>query len=117
MANRSPYYVALKNIKNHFHPAIDARLRPTEMPNTASAKKRLRQNEKRRLHNRSAKSDMRTQIRRVRDAVKAGNNEQAQTEFKVAQKKIDQAASKNLIHKNAAARTKSRLVKLVKSAG
>ncbi len=118
MANRSPYYAALKKLKNHF-PSRNRRATASdrEMPNTASAKKRLRQNEKRRLHNRSAKSDMRTQIRRVRDAVKAGDNEQAQTEFRVAQKKIDQAASKNLIHKNAAARTKSRLVKLVKSVG
>ena len=87
------------------------------MPNTASAKKRLRQNEKRRVLNRSAKSDMRSQIRRVREAVKAGDSEKAQSEFKVAQKKIDQAAGKNLIHRNAAARTKSRLVKLVKSVG
>jgi small subunit ribosomal protein S20 len=85
------------------------------MPNTSSAKKRLRQNFKRRLMNRSAKSSMRSQIRRVRDAVKAGDNESARTEFRSAQKKIDQAASKNLIHKNAAARTKSRLNKLVKS--
>ena len=87
------------------------------MPNTSSAKKRLRQNEKLRLRNRSAKSTMRTQIRRVREAVKAGDNEKAQTEFRAAQKKIDNAASKNLIHKNAAARTKSRLTKLVKSLG
>ncbi|MGI9470710.1 MAG: 30S ribosomal protein S20 [Rubripirellula sp.] len=87
------------------------------MPNTASAKKRLRQNDKRRVHNRAAKSVMRSQIRRVREAVQAGDNEKAQSEFKVAQKKIDQAASKHLIHRNAAARTKSRLVKLVKSVG
>ncbi len=87
------------------------------MPNTPSAKKRLRQNDKRRLHNRSAKSTMRTQIRRLREAVKAGDSETAQVEFRAAQKKIDQAASKNLIHKNAAARTKSRLSKLVKAAG
>jgi len=87
------------------------------MPNTPSAKKRLRQNEKLRLRNRSVKSHMRTQLRRVREAVQAGDGEKAQVEFRLAQKKIDQAASKNLIHKNAAARTKSRLVKLVKSVG
>ena len=60
---------------------------------------------------------MRSQIRRVREAVEAGNSELAQTEFKTAQKKIDRAASKNLIHRNAAARTKSRLVALLKSVG
>ena len=85
------------------------------MPNTSSSKKRLRQNEKLRLLNRSAKSAMRTQLRRVREAVEAGDSEKAQAEFRVAQKKIDQAAGKNLLHKNAAARTKSRLVKLVKT--
>jgi small subunit ribosomal protein S20 len=87
------------------------------MPNTASSKKRLRQNEKLRVRNRAVKSVMRGQIRRVREAVAAGNGEQAQAELKIAQKRLDKAASTNLIHKNAAARTKSRLVKLVKSAG
>ncbi|MFK8111142.1 MAG: 30S ribosomal protein S20 [Rubripirellula sp.] len=87
------------------------------MPNTASSKKRLRQNEKIRLRNRAVKSVMRGQIRRVRDAVSAGDGEKAQAELRLAQKKIDQAAAKHLVHKNAAARTKSRLVKLVKSVG
>ncbi len=87
------------------------------MPNTASAKKRLRQNEKRRIHNRAGKSNMRSQIRKVREAVEAGDSERAQAEYKMAQKKIDRAASKNLIHRNAAARTKSRLVALLKSVG
>lgn len=87
------------------------------MPNTASAKKRLRQNEKLRIHNKARKSAVRTQIRKVREAVQAGNGEVAQTELRIAQKKLDQAAAKNVIHKNAAARTKSRLVALVKSAG
>ena len=85
------------------------------MPNTDSAKKRLRQNEKRRLHNRAIRSKMRTQIRRVREAVQAGDSEKAQAEFRVATKRLDRAAGKNLIHKNAAARTKSRLSKLVKT--
>jgi small subunit ribosomal protein S20 len=88
-----------------------------EMPNTQSSKKRLRQNEKIRIRNRSAKSTMRSQLRRVREAVQAGDSDKAKAEFRIAQKKIDQAASKNLLHKNAAARTKSRLVKLIKSAG
>lgn len=87
------------------------------MPNTASAKKRLRQNEKLRLHNRAAKSAVRSQLRRVREAVKAGDSDKAQTEFRLAQQSIDQAAAKNLLHKNAAARTKSRLSKLIKSVG
>ena len=59
------------------------------MPNTASAKKRLRQNDKRRMHNRAGKSNMRTQIRKVKEAVAAGNKDLAQSEYIVAQKKID----------------------------
>ena len=85
------------------------------MPNTASAKKRLRQNDKQRQHNRTLRSRMRTQIRRVREAVVAGDGETARTEFRIATKRLDQAVSKNLIHKNAAARSKSRLNNLVKS--
>ncbi|MBL6726005.1 MAG: 30S ribosomal protein S20 [Rubripirellula sp.] len=87
------------------------------MPNTASAKKRLRQSEVQRLLNRSARSSLRSQIRRVHDAIKSGDVDSAQTEFRRAQKSIDRAASRRLIHRNAAARTKSRLVKLIKSAG
>ena len=84
------------------------------MPNTESAKKRLRQNDKRRVHNRAIKSNMRTSIRRVREAVAAGDIEKAQSEFRVATKKLDRASSKNVIHKNTAARTKSRLSQLIK---
>lgn len=86
------------------------------MPNTASAKKRLRQNQKRRLHNRAVKSNMRGQLRRFREAVEAGDLEKAQAELRVAAKKLDRAASRNIIHKNTAARTKSRLHHLVKKA-
>ena len=92
--------------------------RPDEiMPNTASAKKRLRQNEKLRIRNRATKSNMRSQLKSFREAVASGDSEKAQAEFKLAQKKLDRAANKNLIHKNAAARTKSRLVKLMKAMG
>ncbi|MEL6105571.1 MAG: 30S ribosomal protein S20 [Planctomycetota bacterium] len=85
------------------------------MPNTESAKKRLRQNAKRRLHNRTLRSRMRSQLRRVKEAVAAGDGDKARTEYRVAVKRLDQATSKNLIHKNAAARSKSRLNKLVKT--
>lgn len=86
------------------------------MPNTASAKKRLRQNEKRRLHNRARKSALRGQLRKLREAVASGDSDLMKTEFKLAQKKLDQAAAKNLIHKNVASRTKARLSKMVKNA-
>jgi small subunit ribosomal protein S20 len=86
------------------------------MPNTKSAKKRLKQNHVRRMENRSVKSAMRGQIRRVREAVDAGDIEKAETEFRVASKRLDRAGSKNLIHPNKAARTKSRLQGLIKRA-
>lgn len=107
---------SIHGILREFTPITEltAHTRLHPMPNTASAKKRLRQNEKLRLHNRAARSTMRSQIRKVREAVKSGDTEKAQSEYRVAQKTIDQAASKKLIHKNAAARTKSRLNNLVK---
>ena len=86
------------------------------MPNTASSKKRLRQNSKRRILNRAIKSKMRSQIRRVREATTAGDLDKARDEFRVAAKRLDQASAKNIIHKNAAARTKSRLNRLIKEA-
>ncbi len=86
------------------------------MPNTKSAKKRLRQNVERRLRNRATKSAMRTQLRKVHEAVKAGDIEKAETEFREAAKRLDRAGAQNIIHRNAAARTKSRLQALIKKA-
>lgn len=85
------------------------------MPNTASAKKALRQNQKRRLHNRSLRSALRTSVKKVRVAVESGDAAAVQTAYRDAQKELDQAAAKNLIHKNTAARTKSRLTHMIKS--
>jgi small subunit ribosomal protein S20 len=87
------------------------------MPNSASSKKRLRQNVVRRARNRSAKSAVRTQIRKVRNAIDAGDATLCATEFRMAVKELDQAAAKKIIHPNAAARTKSRLSKAVKAVG
>jgi small subunit ribosomal protein S20 len=86
------------------------------MPNTPTAKKRLRQNEKTRIHNKGFRSALRTQVKKVRAAVAAGNLDVAATEFRLATKKLDQAAAKNMIHRNAASRTKSRLSSLIKKA-
>lgn len=86
------------------------------MPTTSTAKKRLRQSEKRRAQNRSRRSALRTQIRKVRVAVEAGKLDDAATEFRLATKRLDQAAAGNLIHRNAAARLKSRLSALIKKA-
>lgn len=86
------------------------------MPNSSSAKKRLRQNESLRLRNRSIKSAVRTQIKKVRTAVAAGDIETAETEFQVAVKKLDKASSKRIFHPNTSARYKSRLQSAIKAA-
>ena len=86
------------------------------MPNTLSAKKRLRQDAVRRTRNRAIKSVIRRRIRQVREAVAAGDIALADTNFKLAAKQLDRAGARNVIHRNAAARTKSRLQKLIKSA-
>jgi len=85
------------------------------MPNTRSAKKRLRQNLERRAQNRSIKRSVRSQCRKVREAVTAGDLESAQTEFRLAAKKLDRAGARNVVHRNAAARTKSRLSAKIKA--
>ena len=86
------------------------------MPNTKSAKKRLKQNEVRRLRNRSVKSSVKTQVKKVIAATTAGDIENAEKEFVQAARKLDRAGAAGLIHKNAAARTKSRLQKRIKAA-
>lgn len=58
---------------------------------------------------------MRSQIRKVREAVTAGDVEVAEKEYREAAKKIDRAGAKNIIHRNTAARTKSRLQKTIKA--
>ena len=66
--------------------------------------------------NRSIKSAVKTQIKKVRAAVDAEDISKAEEEFKLAAKRLDRAGARNIIHKNAAARTKSRLQKLIKKA-
>lgn len=86
------------------------------MPNTNSSKKRLRQNAVRRMRNRSVRSNLRSHIRGVRAAVAEGKIEEAETRFRLTAKKLDQAGAHNLIHPNTAARTKSRLQRLIRLA-
>jgi len=85
------------------------------MPNTKSAKKRLRQNVDRRGRNRSLRSDVRTQCRKVREAIKAEDVEKAEAEFRLAAKKLDRAGARNIVHRNAAARLKSRMSAKIKA--
>ena len=79
------------------------------MPNIKSAKKRARQSEKRRIRNKHQRSGMRTAVKAVVYAIEAGEKETAATALKIAVPALDKAVSKGLIHKNKAARQKSRL--------
>ena len=85
------------------------------MPNTASAKKRLRQNIARRARNRAAKTSLRTLTKKVRESVVAKDVEQSTATFGQLVQKLDRAAASRVIHPNAAARTKSRLSKAIKA--
>jgi len=80
------------------------------MPNIKSAIKRVKVNEKANAANTQAKSAMRTTVKKAENAV-AANAENKQELLQAAFKSLDKAASKGLIHKNAAARKKSRLAK------
>jgi small subunit ribosomal protein S20 len=77
--------------------------------NIASAKKRARQSEKLRLHNASQRSMLRTHIKKVTNAIEANDKETAQSAYKAAAPVIDAMVTKGIIHKNKAARYKSRL--------
>ena len=79
------------------------------MANSAQSRKRARQSENRRQHNASQRATFRTFIKRVFAAINAGNKDDAQVALKDAACMIDKTAQKGLIHKNKAARHKSRL--------
>jgi len=85
------------------------------LANTAQAKKRARQAEKHRQHNVSRRSNMRTYIKRVLKAIAEGNRELASSEYRLATSVLDKMATAGLIHKNKAARHKSRLNSHIKA--
>ena len=81
------------------------------MPNIKSAIKRVKTNEKKKAQNITIKSDMRTAVKKVEAAIVLNDTNAAASTFTEATRKLDKAASKGLIHKNAVARKKSRLMK------
>jgi small subunit ribosomal protein S20 len=85
------------------------------LANSVQARKRARQAEKHRQHNASQKSAMRTKVKSVIAAIEAGNKEEATEAFKQAVPVMDRAANNGLIHKNKAARHKSRLNAQIKA--
>jgi small subunit ribosomal protein S20 len=84
--------------------------------NIKSQIKRNRQNEKRRLRNKSVKSSLKTAIRKFNEATASGDTELANTLLRDASRKLDKAVSKGVIHKNQAANRKSAIAKRLTSA-
>jgi small subunit ribosomal protein S20 len=85
--------------------------------NTAQAKKRAKQAEKHRLHNTSLRSRMRTLLKKVHNTIATGDKAQAEQAYKSAIPALDGMVNKGLIHKNKAARHKSRLNAHIKDLG
>lgn len=83
------------------------------MANIKSQIKRIKTNEKARLRNKAVKSELKTHVRRVREAVTAGDKDAATAALLTASKKLDKAVSKGVIHSNQAANRKSALAKAV----
>ncbi len=81
------------------------------MANTKSAMKRIRQNEKRRLRNRTYRGNARVQVKNARLALETGNLEEARTAINVAVSALDKAAQKGVLHQNNASRRAGRLMK------
>ena len=77
------------------------------MPNIKSAKKRVLVSAERNARNKAAKSDLKTAIKKFEAAAAEGNRTEADGAYKVAGKKVDQAVSKGILHKNNAAHKKS----------
>ena len=87
------------------------------MANNSSARKRIRQTEKRTVRNKARKSRVRSFLRKVEEAVKLGDKAAAQEAFRAAQPEMQRAATKGVLHANTVARKLSRLSARVKSAG
>jgi small subunit ribosomal protein S20 len=85
--------------------------------NIASARKAARQSEKRRQHNASQRSELRSAIKQVRKAIEAGDKDAARATLRASTKVLDSIADKKIIHKNKASRHKSRLAAAVKAMG
>ena len=85
------------------------------MANSAQARKRARQSEKQRVHNASLRSELRTAIKKVKKAIASGDKAAAQSVFQSSVSTVDSIADKKIIHKNKAARHKSRLSAAIKA--
>ena len=85
------------------------------MANTPSAKKRVRQLERKTEVNKARKSRIKTFIKKVEESILAGDSSEAENAFKIAQPEIQRGVTKGIFHKNTASRKLSRLLKRVKA--
>ena len=85
------------------------------MPNIKSQAKRDRQNKERRLRNKARRTNVRTHMKRFHKAVDDGDAAAAQEHYRKAARRLDQAASKGVLHRNYAANKKSRMAKRLES--
>ena len=85
------------------------------MAHTTSAKKRVRQTERRTIRNRARKSRLRTFVRRVEEAIASGDKQAAESAFKSAMPEMHRSVTKGVLHRNTAARKLSRLSARIKS--
>lgn len=83
------------------------------MANIKSQKKRILTNEKARLRNKAVKSELKTYVRKTREAITAGDKDAAAEALRTASRKLDKAVSKGVLHSNQAANRKSALAKQV----
>ncbi len=86
------------------------------MANSASAKKRIKQNDRNRTRNRARKSVLKNETRVLTNAIHDGDLERAKTALSTVQKRLDQIGAKGTLHKNTVARRKSRLAKRLNAA-
>ena len=87
------------------------------MANIKSQKKRIKTNEKRRVRNQAYRTELKTLVRKTREAIAEGDVEVATDALKAASRKLDKAVSKGVIHKNQAANRKSKLAKQIAKLG
>ena len=87
------------------------------MANIKQQKKRVLTNEKRRQRNKSVRSAARTEMRKFREAVEAGDKAAAEAQLRVASRKLDKAVTKGVFHRNNAANKKSRMAKALNQMG
>ena len=87
------------------------------MANIKSQIKRIGTNEERRLRNKSVRSAVRTEIRKLREAVDAGDKAAAEAQLRVASRALDKAVSKGVFHRNNAANKKSNMASAVNKMG